>query len=78
MRAIQRYQRFLTHPDPLRPTQTSGDRANRGASFLPYWPPFRVLDLSTTDASVRRVLPQLNECVANTGVDLDLCEFVDS
>ena len=56
MRKFQHYQRFSSRPDPLRPTQTVGDKASRGANFLPYWPPFRVSDLSTTDASVTKGL----------------------
>jgi len=50
MREFQQYQRFSSHPDPLRPTQTSGDRASRGANLRRHRPPYRVLDLSTTDA----------------------------
>ena len=53
MREIHHYQRFSSRAGPLRPTQTTVDRASRGANCLPYWPPFRRLDLSTTDAPAR-------------------------
>ena len=55
------YQRFSPQPDPLRPTQTTGVGASRGASFWPSWPPFGVVDLSTNDASVRRIVFPLDD-----------------
>ena len=45
--------------------QASGYLTSRGDNFPTCAPPFRFWDLSTTDASMRRVLTQLNARVAN-------------